>query len=150
MSLWRGVGPTLWRDVPFSGIYWASYEAWKEALHRVVDRRASTVVEGGRSARVRRGKRADPRIAFVSGAISGMTAAIITQPFDVLKTRRQAFLMDSAGGGQVRTGSIYLIRKVLSTEGVSALFAGMTPRIAKIAPACGVMIACFEVCSVRF
>src|SRR5438552_5702743 len=25
-SLWRGLELTLWRDVPFSGIYWTGYE----------------------------------------------------------------------------------------------------------------------------
>ncbi|KAG1240642.1 hypothetical protein G6F68_017460 [Rhizopus microsporus] len=25
-ALWRGLPPTLWRDVPFSAIYWMGYE----------------------------------------------------------------------------------------------------------------------------
>ncbi len=36
---------------------------------------------------------------------------------------------------------------IIRTEGSSALFAGITPRVAKIAPACGIMISCFEVCT---
>jgi solute carrier family 25 protein 39/40 len=32
----------------------------------------------------------------------------------------------------------------VQTEGISALYAGILPRTAKIAPACGIMIACFE------
>ncbi|KAH9175369.1 mitochondrial carrier [Lactarius sanguifluus] len=103
--LWRGLGPTLWRDVPFSGFYWASYEGMKRYLER-------------------RG-RSGPSVAFVCGATSGTAAALLTSPFDVLKTRRQAL-------------------EIVRTEGLSTLFAGMGPRIAKVAPACGIMITCYE------
>lgn len=32
-SLWKGLIPTLWRDVPFSAIYWGLYETGKSHLH---------------------------------------------------------------------------------------------------------------------
>jgi solute carrier family 25 protein 39/40 len=126
--LWRGLGPTLWRDVPFSGLYWASYEGMKHYLER-------------------RG-RSGPSLAFICGASSGTAAALLTSPFDVLKTRGQALVMSAPGQ---RTSAFPLLQKIVQTEGVSALFAGLGPRIAKIAPACGIMITCFEVCgSFRF
>ncbi|KAJ3479845.1 hypothetical protein NLI96_g8773 [Meripilus lineatus] len=118
--LWRGVIPSLWRDVPFSGIYWAGYETCKRQFER----------EGHSGAPV----------AFVSGAISGTTAALLTSPFDVLKTRRQAIVMSQPTG----TATLPLALDILRTEGPSALYAGILPRIVKIAPACGIMIACFE------
>ncbi|KAF8078563.1 mitochondrial carrier domain-containing protein [Lyophyllum atratum] len=123
LSLWRGLGPTLWRDVPFSGIYWASYETWKRAFAR----------QG----------REGVWVAFISGAISGTSAALITSPFDVLKTRRQALVMTPSHSRT--SSSIPFLMRIVQTEGASALFAGIMPRVAKIAPACGIMIACFEV-----
>lgn len=126
LSLWRGLGPTLWRDVPFSGIYWASYESWKKYFE-----------QRGRSG---------AWFAFISGAVSGTSAALITSPFDVLKTRRQALVMSSTAGSiRASTGTFPLLAKIVRTEGMSALFAGILPRTAKIAPACGIMISCFEV-----
>jgi solute carrier family 25 protein 39/40 len=121
--LWRGLGPTLWRDVPFSGLYWASYEGMKRRLEK-------------------RG-RSGPSLAFVCGATSGTAAALLTSPFDVLKTRRQSLVMSTPGQ---QSSSLPLLRQIVRTEGVSALFAGLGPRIAKIAPACGIMISCYEVC----
>lgn len=119
--LWHGLGPTLWRDVPFSGIYWASYEAWKRQSSRYH-------YEG-------------TGVALISGAISGMTAALVTSPFDVLKTRRQALIMSSSP--QV-VGTLSLAIQIARNEGYFAWFVGLSPRMAKIAPACGIMIACYE------
>src|SRR6185437_13483544 len=124
-ALWRGLGPTLWRDVPFSGLYWASYETLRTRLERAC-------YEGLRS-------------TFTSGVISGVTAAVLTSPFDVLKTRRQALLISLPVKSRSSTSSLSLILNILRTEGISALFAGLSPRVAKIAPACGIMIACFDV-----
>ncbi len=125
-ALWRGLTPSLWRDTTFSGFYWASYEAWKRNFAR----------RGHEGA----------WIAFLSGAISGTSAALLTSPFDVLKTRRQALLVSPANVKMPRT--IPLLLQVVRTEGPAALYAGIIPRICKIAPACGIMISCFEVCNV--
>ena len=123
--LWRGLGPTLWRDVPFSGLYWAGYEAIKSSFER-------------------RGREGAP-VAFVSGAVSGTTAALLTSPFDVLKTRRQAIVMSTP---ERVTASFPLMVDIVRSEGVPALYAGILPRIVKIAPACGIMIACYEVSNI--
>ena len=125
-SLWRGLGPSLWRDVPFSGIYWASYESIKTGLHQ--------------QGFGRKGHGAD--VAFVSGAVSGTAAALLTSPFDVLKTRQQSFVMKAQSGPMSSFG---LLVGIVRNEGAGALFTGILPRMAKIAPACGIMIASFEV-----
>ncbi|KAI5898106.1 mitochondrial carrier [Schizophyllum commune H4-8] len=121
-SLWRGLVPSLWRDVPFSGIYWATYEGLKKRM-------------------MRRGHEG-ATLAFFCGATSGMTAALLTSPFDVLKTRRQAIVMSETAPRGLST--VAVMSNIIRTEGTSALFAGLAPRMAKIAPACGIMIACFE------
>lgn len=69
-------------------------------------------------------------------------------PFDTIKTRRQAALVSSTESTTNSTLSLRtagLVRHIIQTEGAKALFAGLTPRVAKIAPACGIMIACYEV-----
>lgn len=118
-SLWRGLSTTLWRDVPFSGIYWMSYESSKHAFR-------SRGHEG-------------PFVAFIGGAASGTLAAIITSPFDILKTRRQTV-------GPTSASTLLAASQLIREEGYRSLFTGLTPRLAKIAPACGIMIACYEVC----
>ncbi|KAJ7631019.1 mitochondrial carrier domain-containing protein [Roridomyces roridus] len=121
--LWRGLGPTLWRDVPFSGLYWAGYETTKKFFAR-----------NGKSG---------AWVAFFCGAFSGTSAALVTNPFDVLKTRRQAMIMSSSSS--TTTSSLPVLLRIVRTEGASSvLFAGLLPRVVKTAPACGIMIACYE------
>ena len=44
----------------------------------------------------------------------------------------------------IKTVPKSLAADVVRTEGWGALFAGLTPRCGKVAPACGLMIACYE------
>lgn len=72
VSLWKGLIPTLWRDVPFSAIYWWGYEKSKEYLQSRIFLNNDNSI-----------------IPFISGCISGAFAATLTTPLDVAKTRRQ-------------------------------------------------------------
>ncbi len=130
--LWRGLGSTLWRDVPFSAIYFAGYESMKRAL-----------TGGGLGEGNAKGHGQEFSVAFFSGATSGTLAAVVTHPFDLVKTRLQAG--SSSSSARKSSSTLTVIRQIHQSEGFSGLFRGMSPRIAKVAPACGIMIASFEV-----
>ena len=150
-SLWRGLTLTLWRDVPFSGIYWFGYETIKtrlEAQHRrnqiifptaaeKVDNTANTFAD-----------------SFISGALSGSVAAFLTTPFDVGKTRIQVVQHvppPEAGPQAMRAGygghpGVYksmpsLLYGIFKQEGVRGLWRGCVPRMLKVAPACAIMVS---------
>ncbi|KAJ3023977.1 Homocysteine synthase [Thoreauomyces humboldtii] len=130
-SLWRGLAPTLWRDVPFSAIYWIGYEGIKARLQKrerpvLFDTSSPTVAEF--------------QTAFVAGAASGTVAAIVTTPFDVAKTLEQI----SSGAGS-RMGMVDIMKGIVKRDGWMGLFSGLSPRVAKVAPACAVMISSYEV-----
>jgi solute carrier family 25 protein 39/40 len=142
-SLFKGLSPTLWRDVPFSCIYWMGYENLKRRAlaSSSVDCDSNLVV---------------PAISFICGAASGTVAALLTTPFDVLKTRRQvsdhaheirhgASSVSGAPRSAVGTvGTMTALVQIAQKEGVGALFAGVGPRLAKVAPSCAIMIASYE------
>lgn len=145
-SLWRGLGLTLWRDVPFSGIYWLGYEAIKERLHKQRER------NWHRTAPLN--SRAPPKDlhaestfadSFIGGATSGAVAALITTPFDVGKTRRQI-----AHGDAARESVPRMLMAIWNAEGWPGLMRGCVPRMLKVAPACAIMVslccALFRVC----
>ncbi|KAH9053465.1 hypothetical protein Ae201684P_015232 [Aphanomyces euteiches] len=132
-SLWRGLVPTLARDVPFSAIYWGSFEILKSRL----------TAEASLSTRENPGQ-TQLAIAFVSGATAGSIATVITQPFDVIKTKQQIETFSSTGVANTaeRPSVPRMMREILLTEG--GLMNGLTARVAKVAPACAIMIATYE------
>ncbi|XP_027869004.1 mitochondrial glutathione transporter SLC25A40 [Xiphophorus couchianus] len=129
-SLWRGLGPTLLRDVPFSAMYWYNYERGKNWLCQWYNTREPTFT-----------------ITFISGAGSGSIAAIVTLPFDVVKTRRQVELGELQAknlSGPVSSSTFSIMKKIVAHDGFRGLFAGFFPRLIKVAPACAIMISSYE------
>jgi solute carrier family 25, member 39/40 len=137
-SLWRGYSATLWRDVIFSGIYWSGYEFIKDRLHgNASDASFSSSFMN----------------AFLAGFFSGSFAAFVTTPFDVVKTRRQTLQRVNVSvpsssvekSTRVSTSNmIATLRSILKTEGIAGLFAGVQARVARVGPACAIMISSFE------
>uniref|UniRef100_A0A915KRG8 Solute carrier family 25 member 40 n=1 Tax=Romanomermis culicivorax TaxID=13658 RepID=A0A915KRG8_ROMCU len=132
-ALWTGLGATLLRDVPFSCLYWISYETVKNQLKRHL-------------------QESNFSLSFVSGAIAGSIAAFITCPFDVVKTHRQIEIGESSprNGYTNNTSTWILMEKLYQKDGLKGLFAGLTPRIIKVAPACAIMIGTYEYLKIRF
>ncbi|KAE8353500.1 mitochondrial carrier domain-containing protein [Aspergillus coremiiformis] len=148
-SLWRGLTLTMWRDVPFSGLYWWGYE---EVKKRLIDARHSA--HGHLSSSAGHQLSDDPRSptfldSFIAGATSGAVAAFVTTPFDVGKTRQQVFRhMGDQAGGSLQPEQLSLPRFLLHIfreEGAAGLFRGWVARCLKVAPACAIMISTYEV-----
>lgn len=127
VSLWRGLGPTLVRDAPFSAIYWGVYEALK-------DPRRSPLPEG-----MVTGEHTFSGF-LVAGIGAGGLAAFITVPADVVKTRRQASMGVTEGPASPRE----IARLILQEEGIRGFFRGAGPRVVKVAPACAIMMGTYE------
>ncbi|EEB11269.1 mitochondrial carrier protein, putative [Pediculus humanus corporis] len=134
-GLWKGLGSTLLRDVPFSAIYWVHYEWFKSKFIPLNEVQAPNVA-----------------FSFLGGALSGCVAAFITTPFDVAKTHQQIELgeMEIYRGkcknppGKIKSTTYSILKKIYSQNGFSGIFAGLTPRLVKVAPACAIMVSTFE------
>lgn len=138
-SLWKGLPPTLWRDVPFSGIYWCALDCVRQHLIPVVRLKvkseSATIVTA----------------SFASSVFASALAATLTTPFDVIKTRRQTASSRGAtlpGGGKAST--VRLLRELYLAEGVAGLTIGMQARIAKCVSSCAVMLTSYEVAKLFF
>ncbi|XP_066556454.1 mitochondrial glutamate carrier 1 [Amia ocellicauda] len=117
-GLYRGLGATLMRDVPFSIIYFPLF-ANLNALGQSE--------EGGASPFY---------VSFVAGCVAGSTAAVAVNPCDVIKTRLQS--LQKGAQEDTYTGVTDCIRKLLRKEGPSALLKGAYCRALVIAPLFGI------------
>jgi len=162
-TLFRGLAPTLARDVPFSGVYWLGVERVTVALRRSPPSRwlgyqgeYTQLVDSW-------------CIGVAAGFTAGSFAAILTTPFDVVKTRQQTSDTPTAKPSQTATvahnqstsrlrclvrgirPSIWRVaEQIVAREGLSGLFVGVTARVGKVGPACAIMISTFELSKTLF
>ncbi|KAL3467121.1 mitochondrial carrier domain-containing protein [Aspergillus heterothallicus] len=161
-SLWRGLTLTMWRDVPFSGLYWWGYEEMKKYIMEARKKAHSHHLPHGSSSasqsslsEVEGNTFLD---SFISGSVSGALAALVTTPFDVGKTRQQVYrhmgddVSNVAGGNPAKVplqpeqlSLPKFLLHIFREEGTAGLFKGWAARCLKVAPACAIMISTYEV-----
>ncbi|TYG83256.1 hypothetical protein ES288_D01G153800v1 [Gossypium darwinii] len=119
-GFFRGTGATLCREVPFyvagMGLYAESKKLAQQLLQRELE----------------------PWETIAVGAVSGGLAAVVTTPFDVMKTR-----MMTAPGGRPISMSVVAF-SILRHEGPLGLFKGAVPRFFWIAPLGAMNFAGYE------
>jgi len=161
-SLWRGLTLTMWRDVPFSALYWWSYEGLRNTIRNTRGGGTSNFIPTveQQSAKKEESHTTVFVDSFVAGSVAGAAAAFITTPFDVGKTRQQVYrhagddalstvqvAKEAAKKGKFVPEELSMPRflnHIRVEEGFNGLFRGWIPRTLKVAPACAIMISSYE------
>ncbi|TWW75970.1 Mitochondrial glutamate carrier 1 [Takifugu flavidus] len=117
-GLYKGLGATLLRDVPFSIIYFPLFANLNNLGKRGAEGPAPFYV------------------SFLSGCAAGSTAAVAVNPVDVIKTRLQS--LNRGSTEDTYSGVTDCIRKILRNEGPAAFLKGAYCRALVIAPLFGI------------
>ncbi|XP_030743086.1 mitochondrial glutamate carrier 2 isoform X2 [Echinops telfairi] len=117
-GLYKGLGATLLRDIPFSVIYFPLFACLNGLGFDALSGKASFAH------------------SFVSGCAAGSVAAVAVTPLDVLKTRIQT--LKKGLGEEVYSGLTDCARKLWIREGPAAFMKGAGCRALVIAPLFGI------------
>lgn len=117
-GLYKGLGATLMRDVPFSIVYFPLF-ANLNRLGKPSPEASSPFYW-----------------AFLSGCAAGSTAAVAVNPCDVVKTRLQS--LNKGATEETYSGVMDCVSKIMQKEGPSAFLKGASCRALVIAPLFGI------------
>eukprot|EP00045_Choanoeca_perplexa_P003003 m.28184 g.28184 ORF g.28184 m.28184 type:complete len:340 (+) comp11812_c0_seq1:99-1118(+) len=122
-GFYRGFWASLATYAPSSAIWFATYEATKEAIYRRLNTHpASETHESTHGLKT--------AVHLVSGACAGLASVIVTNPLDVAKTRLQTMDMANPHDAKLlRKGFWYILYWTTRQEGLSGLYRGFQPRL---------------------
>ncbi|MCJ1342198.1 mitochondrial aspartate-glutamate transporter agc1 [Peltigera leucophlebia] len=125
VGLYKGASACLLRDVPFSAIYFPTYNHLKRDFFGESQNKKLGILQ-----------------LLTAGAIAGMPAAYLTTPCDVIKTRLQ---VEARKGETKYTSLRHCAKTVYQEEGFRAFFKGGPARILRSSPQFGFTLAAYEV-----
>ncbi|CAG9318284.1 unnamed protein product [Blepharisma stoltei] len=108
-GFWKGLAPNLLRDVPYTALSVPFYEQYAKFIGRLTetDKRSNL-------------------LNFVAGGLSGFSASLVTQPFDVMKNRAMSGYQFH--GHTEYPGLIKGLKIIYEQEGVQGFTKGLLIR----------------------
>jgi solute carrier family 25 protein 39/40 len=136
-GLYRGWTATVLRDVPYSAIYWLVFESLKPLVSKQLLHYKESDSE------IKSHSSHSTSSTFVAGSLAGLVAAVITHPFDVLKTQQQLSQEKSSKGHTNGAGGTSLAT-ILRRGGLGALYSGLSLRLSTVIPGGAIMVTVYE------
>ncbi|KAK6504997.1 hypothetical protein TWF481_006930 [Arthrobotrys musiformis] len=128
----RGNGTNCVRIVPYSAVQFSSYTVYK-----------SMFMEAGKT-------ELDTKRRLVAGGMAGVTSVVATYPLDICRTRLSIHTasLEALGktGQHIKIPGMWetMVHMYRNEGGVLALYRGMIPTLAGVAPYVGLNFACYE------
>jgi solute carrier family 25 aspartate/glutamate transporter 12/13 len=122
-GLYKGASACFLRDIPFSGIYFPAYAKFKQQFKDEESGHLSNID------------------LLLAGSLAGVLAASTTTPADVIKTRLQ---VEARLGEAKYSGILDCFAQILRTEGPTAFFKGVVPRVFRSSPQFGITLLAYE------
>ena len=108
----KGLGPSIGRAAVINGCGIASYDWTKVQVFLLTGQEKGLV----------------PQV--IGSLVSGFVSAVVSTPFDVVKTR----MMNQAQGAKMYSGGLDCAIKTARAEGILGLYKGFFPAYARLAP----------------
>ena len=118
-GFYKGYFATISRDVPWNALSFMFFAQAKKVYKHFT------------------GNAPEGQHNLMLGAISGMVAAVIMTPVDVVKTR----LMTGGATG----GIVGVMKSIIADEGAATLMKGVLPRVAFLAPLAAITLSLYEI-----
>ncbi|KAF2296153.1 hypothetical protein GH714_036400 [Hevea brasiliensis] len=127
-AFWKGNLVTIAHRLPYSSVNFYSYEHYKKLLHMIPGLESHRKNVGG-----------DVFVPFVGGGMAGITAASVTYPLDLVRTRLAA-----QTNIIYYRGILHALRTIIREEGVLGLYKGLGTTLLGVGPSIAISFSVYE------